>query len=494
LVVNKAGIATLNLPADAVDLTLKAHCPNHVPLEVRWSQENIPDRFTFTMSRGMPIGGIVHDQRGEPIEGVEVEGLLVSSQVAADGVVAPEVGGPLGATDAQGRWRAEVATAEPLELRLKLTHEDYFSDPSFGRRRVSNDELRSLEHVEVLDDRIVPQGVVKDARGNAIANAALYVLDGVEPFVVENGQPADDAVRPTAKSGAGGQYQFAQPTGSYAVLCLAEAGWAIVPSKRYEKNKLVDVALTAWSSLEGVLTEGDKPCGDEKLELHVHINADQRGSKFVEWTNHATTNAKGEFQFRRLTDGYASIGELVECCDGTDHQRRDFSNEFHASLAPGTNVKLPCVRSANEVTGTIVPLRYDGSEATLACGMIALTKEDEPTDMVRNFFFEWGRSTTVGMNFDPMENRAWATALPKPSYRGRIEADGSFRVRYIPPGSYRARVTLWCEGQADAEFEEDRKGGWHEGSIVEAFPVRPEDDQTTVKLGLLEVEVYSSEE
>jgi hypothetical protein len=246
--------------------------------------------------------------------------------------------------------------------------------------------------------------------------------------------------------------------------------------------------------VQGVLTESDKPCPGESLQLRVHDSQLLGGGKYTEWNNYATTNEKGEFKFERLTDGYAILGGRVEYCGGTDYQRQDFSNEFQASLAAGSDVKLACVRTGNLVTGTIVPLRYDETEAVIACGKIVLTKEDEPSDMVRNFFFEWGKATTVGMNFDPVENAAWVGSQPKASYVGRVEADGTFQVDHVPAGSYRARVSIWCEGDPNAEFEEEREGGWHEGSIWEAFAVQPAGDKQTVKLGLLEFEVYSSEE
>jgi hypothetical protein len=494
LTTNKKGIATLDLPADAAHLTLRVHSAGHVPLQVRWSHKNIPPRFAFNMSRSEPIGGVVHDERGQPIEGVEVEGLLVSSRVAGEGVVTPEVGGVFGTTDAQGCWLANVATSEPLELRLKLTHEKYFSDKSFGKRRVSNDDLRSLKHVEVLDDRLPPQGIISDVAGEPVDEVVLYVLDGEKTFMLENGQPADNTSQPATVADQSGRYEFPEPEGTFAVLCLSDAGWATIPSKRYEKNKPVDITLTPWARVRGILTEGTKPCASGQLQLSVHDNSMLGSGRYTEWKNYATTNDKGEFQFERLTDGFAILGQHVEYCGDTEDKRQSFSNEFQTTLKAGAEVNLNCIRNGSEVTGTTVPLRYDGSEAVIACGMIVLTREDEPNDMVRNFFFEWGKAATVGMDFDPVESAAWVGSRPQPSYVGRVEADGSFRIEHVPSGNYRANLNVWCEGVPDAEFAEDQEGGWYEGSIWEAFTVKPADDKPTVKLGLLEFEVYSTEE
>jgi hypothetical protein len=310
----------------------------------------------------------------------------------------------------------------------------------------------------------------------------------VEPLVLENGRPTDKTPKPNSVTDSQGEYLFAEPESDFAVLCLSEAGWAMVPSKRYEKNKPVDVKLTPWASVEGVLSKSDKPCADEKLQLLVHDSELMGGHKYAVWNNYATTNEKGEFQLERLTNGYAILGQCIEYCGEMEHKRQDFSHEFQTPLTAGRIVKLPCIRQGNAVTGTVVPLRYDGSEAVIACGMIVLTKEDEAADMVRNIFFEWGKASTVGMEFDPVENAAWIGSRPKASYVGRVDADGSIRVEHVPPGSYLARISLWCEAT-----DED-PAGWHEGSIWEAFPIQPEGEKKSVDLGLVELEVYATEE
>jgi hypothetical protein len=489
LAVDKEGIASLNLPSEAAYLALRASCPGYISLEIRWQKENIPKSFTFEMSKGQPIGGVVHDERGKPIAGVAVEGLLVSSQAASDGEVIPLVGGELAKTDAEGRWWADVATQDPLELRLKLSHEKFFSDLSFGKRRISNDQLRSLNHVEVMDDRIPPQGTVVDVSGAPVSEAELYVIEGYDKLTLENGEIADKSIRPTTLSDKDGQYQFAEQDDEFAVLCLAKNGWALDPERRYAKNEPVEIKLIPWAKVHGVVSEAGKPSGDQKLQLAVYYDDLTTDSGHVVWKNLATSNEKGEFDFVRLPNGFATIGGRVDYCVETPHARHDFSIEAQTSLQPGKSNIVPLNRQGLTVTGTVVPLR-DGSEAAITCGRIVLEKEEGAGDIVRNIFFEWGKSASVGVQFDPMENARRIKSPPRPRYIAPVNAEGNFRFEHLPPGNYRARLRV----RADATDE--LEPAWLEGNIWEAFPVTsPQVGKgNIVKLGLLDFEVYEAEE
>lgn len=490
LFVDDEGIATLNMPEDAANLTLLASCRNYVPLEVRWRIDNAPQRFTFKMEKGETIGGIVHDERGKPIAGVKVEGLVVSPRVSSEGEARSLIGGELATTDVEGKWQANVATPEPVELRLKLSHDKYVSDASYGKRRVSDAKLRSLEHVEVLRDRLPPQGVVLDADGKLAPDVAVHVVKEGEVLTLENGEPVNGSDSVEATTDASGRYQFAEPEQGYLVLCLAEAGWAVVPNKKYEKNEPVEIQLTPWSRVVGVLTHNGEPVALENLQLKVFENRFTIGRSQIVWNNFALTNEKGEFTFERLTNGHANLGSHVEYCGSTDHNRDKFSNETSATLQPGVTTKVTLVRDGPLVTGTVVPLLYDGSEAAIECGVIVLAKQDEAADIVRNIFFEWGKSASAGVQFDPMKNAALSEDPPKPSYAARVERDGTFRFSSLPLGKYTARVYLWTE----ADDEDDAR--WVTGSIWEPFTVAQSEGakDSKVSLGLMEFEVYEADE
>jgi hypothetical protein len=488
LSVDDEGFATLNLPTDAEFLQLKVNCPGHIPLEVSW-YENFPKDFEFKMSEGKPIGGIVRDERGQPIAGVKVEGMPVSGRVAEDGQVTAQVGGELATTDKGGRWQANVATAEPLELRLKLTHEKFFSDVGFGKRRVADEALRSLDHVEVMDDLIPPQGTVRNAAGQPLADAKVCVIQLEEELIIDNGVLEEDKFT-VATTGGDGKFEFADPKGEYAVLFISDVGWAQLPNKRFAKNMPVDVELAAWARIEGSLSEDAKPKADEQLQVLVLDRKFSSENPFVSWRNLCRTNEKGEFVFERLTNGYAIIGARVEFCSRTEHKNRDVSNEANVQLHPGETAKIDINRDGLAITGMVVPLRYDESEASIECGAIKLEKQDEAADIVRNIFFEWGRSATNGLELDPAKNAEMMLASPpQPYWIGLVEFDGGFTLPSVPPGSYQASVTLW------GHETDEEPAGWLHGYIWENFTVARDEKEPDkpVDLGLMEIEVYEGE-
>jgi hypothetical protein len=489
LSVDDEGFATLNLPNNAEYLQLKVNCPGHIPLEVSW-YENFPKDFEFKMSEGKPIGGIVRDERGQPIADVKVEGLPVSGKVAADGEVTAQVGGELATTDKDGRWQANIATAEPLELRLKLTHGKFFSDVGFGKRRVGNEALRSLDHVEVMNDLIPPQGTVRDAAGQTIAGAKVCVIKLDQKLIIDDGILENDEFT-VGSTSADGKFEFVDPKAEYAALFIADKGWALVPSKRFAKNEPVDVELAAWARVEGILSDHGKPKADELLQVLVYDRKFAADSPFVFWRNRCRTNEKGEFVFERLTHGYATLGARVEFCTRTEHKDQDVANEAQLQLHAGQTSKAVINRDGLAVTGMVVPLRYDESEASIECGAIKLEKQDEAADIVRNIFFEWGRSATNGLELDPVKNAEMLLAEPpKPYWLGLVEFDGGFTLPSVPPGSYQASVTLW------GHETDEEPAGWLHGYVWENFVVAPNEKEPNkpVDLGLLEIEVYEGGE
>ncbi len=373
-------------------------------------------------------------------------------------------------------------------MRLKLTHEKYFSDVGFGKRRLTNEQIRNLQHVEVLEDRLAPQGSVKTAEGKPVADAKLYVITPEEDITLENGLVTPQGPTAHAVSDKEGKYEFVLQEGEFRVFCLAAEGWANISGKRFAKNEPVEITLTPWARVEGVLMVGTEPAAAEKLQLEVVGDMTFGDKSPILWKNHATTNPKGEFTFERLTNGYAILGAQVEYCDESDHNRQDFSNEAHVILLPGMTGQVTIKREGVRVAGTVVPIFYDGSEALISCGIIRLEKEDEPTDMVRNLFFEWGKSTTVGMNFDPVENTAWLGKMPKGSYVAKLDEEGSFTLQHVPPGKYLAHVKLWVEET------DELPAGWLEGEIWEPLAITPQENGNSIALGLLEIEVYESDE
>ncbi len=159
------GTAVVTLSGTSVDLRLWATKKNFVPLHAMWAKqfqsdgEQIPDEFTFQLQHGTTIGGVVTNEKGEPIEDVTVEVLDRAAErfhVATINVkpgkrpmisqwLAEDESAIL--TDARGRWElGNVPPEKMLEfdndtrdrhlrprILLRLSHPKYVSDSKWGR-------------------------------------------------------------------------------------------------------------------------------------------------------------------------------------------------------------------------------------------------------------------------------------------------------------------------------------------------------------------------
>ena len=76
---DEKGVVAFNVPGGGggrVQLSVKHD--GYLAQGVSWNEgEEVPEKFTIPMKKGVPIGGIVHDEEGNPIEGVKIEGIMV---------------------------------------------------------------------------------------------------------------------------------------------------------------------------------------------------------------------------------------------------------------------------------------------------------------------------------------------------------------------------------------------------------------------------------
>src|SRR5439155_2503196 len=78
-----SGAARLPLPATSYRVAVVARPEGLVPGMLSWGEkETLPERAELKLSKGMPIGGVVQDEAGKPIEGARV--FLIAPQNLGD--------------------------------------------------------------------------------------------------------------------------------------------------------------------------------------------------------------------------------------------------------------------------------------------------------------------------------------------------------------------------------------------------------------------------
>ena len=127
------------------------------PLELPASKE-------LRFEPGTTIGGIIKDQAGRPIAGASVQVYAPPTECEAASNVFS-----LGAldTDAQGRWRLDVAPRGLGGVYLQVEHPRY--------QRGGGDVSRNLDSVVVLTKGLTVTGRVVDAAGRSVEKARVFL-------------------------------------------------------------------------------------------------------------------------------------------------------------------------------------------------------------------------------------------------------------------------------------------------------------------------------
>jgi len=290
------GLCRIKLPDFQIEtLRLYPKKEGFVPLFIMWRGiPTLPEVFTVAMEPSTTIGGVVRDERGDPIEGVEVgvhyqtpepdAAENVHVKVMIHNAIETDI-----VTDASGRWTFDKMPAEidENELRIFLKHPRYMSDqprpgyiPRPITRQPSIDSLRDFSAVMVMTKGLEVTGKVTNKRGKPIAGAKIY----------DSRDYWRRSTEPAAETNAQGQFRTNASPGR--VTWTAQApGYA--PDLRVIQIKAgmkrIEFHLEPGKVIEGKVTDqAGKPIGGavlwaetwrtERRRLHLEAKTDARGN------------------------------------------------------------------------------------------------------------------------------------------------------------------------------------------------------------------------
>jgi hypothetical protein len=152
--------------------------PGFGPYFARWSTaehaDPIPERFTAQLDAGWSVGGIVVDDKGEPIVGVEVNPRVKFKKRPGD--LQDVVGGSSIKTDAAGRWRYDCAPQSLAEFEVEINHPQF--EPLSRTLTRGDFEIKGSDQPTgkiVLPPGLTVAGKVTDEEGQPIADARLRI-------------------------------------------------------------------------------------------------------------------------------------------------------------------------------------------------------------------------------------------------------------------------------------------------------------------------------
>ena len=118
------GKAQIEIPAGATYVRIAVTAEGYVPMALVWDGVKgvtVPGEYTLRLPPAAKMGGVVKDEGGKPIEGVEV----VINASAAGKLERANVKDFRVKTDADGRWEAQVVAKDVPGIVIGFSHQGY---------------------------------------------------------------------------------------------------------------------------------------------------------------------------------------------------------------------------------------------------------------------------------------------------------------------------------------------------------------------------------
>lgn len=325
---NREGRVTLDFPPEGItQFTLLVRAPGYALRQEIVPGPRLPRELTLRLEPGVRIGGVVRDDRGQPVAGAQVQVNGVMRDAAGQFV---EIELEKVVTDAGGRWTCWSAPLNPAGLNFKLGHSEFFAaeydqaeEP--GEGLVTTRSLLAGEAVMTLQPGIEVMGRVVSGEGDearAAAEAEVLLASG-----------EGLASRRVTRTDAAGRFRLvALETGEAVVLARARG-----QAPELRKITLVrglaplEFQLQPGRTIEGRVTdERGQPVPGAVVTIERW-----RDLSLLDWR--AETDAEGRFRWEtapldRVTlavskDGYSRTVQEVDAAAGREvtlHLTRTF--------------------------------------------------------------------------------------------------------------------------------------------------------------------------
>ncbi|WP_435019947.1 carboxypeptidase regulatory-like domain-containing protein [Tundrisphaera sp. TA3] len=312
------GSCSIDLPEAAPSyVSIGAKKDGFVPVSVEWRDQgdrkvSIPGEHTLALEKGTTIGGLIRDEKGNPVAGATVFVLVPSNDPREPGRPRPSIWDHEAKTDAEGRWRCDVVPAKLDDVWLRLSHPDFASDTMYGTTpKPSLESLRDRSGVMILKKGITVSGRVLTADGKPVVGAK--VAQGSDRF---------GSHYPEAKTDEAGQFRFSNARAGEMILTVQAAGLApdlkriqVAPGLepvefRLEPGRKISGQIVdpQGQPVAGAFVAADTWRGHRSLEFRVDTDKDGRFA----WDSAPAD----EIQFDMGKQGYMSIRRKVIKADG----------------------------------------------------------------------------------------------------------------------------------------------------------------------------------
>ncbi|HVT87582.1 MAG TPA: sigma-70 family RNA polymerase sigma factor [Tepidisphaeraceae bacterium] len=429
------GRYVFDVPDQFRSLTAVLRAPGHVPMWIAWQnytlKGGLPPVYTIPLEKGTVIGGLVADQTGSPVSGASITlSMPIDSQDPEKPVA--YLNHEQIATDANGRWKFDLAPARFDHLYVETKHPDH-PNSGFAGANYSSDELHNFSAFYVFKPSgRTFSGIVRDSSGKPVAGATVIA-----------GDDRDRPAQANAPTDADGKFEITGVAKNIGTAVVNARGFApqLIQYGTSDKPKPAEVRLDPPSKIEGFVVEANgQPVAGARVEV------DQwRGTYALAWN--ARTDRDGHFEWDQAPGDEFTLTILGKNRSTVDSYR----------IIPGQPPVRITIYPIQKISGRVVDVETHKPlpQFTMIYGIRWAGGDD----------VIWQHQDVRTLTDGQYEANI---ADFNSGGRLRVEADG-----YVPSSS---RIVTASEGNLTIDFEL-RKGTGPAGVVVDAQD-HPQSDTT----------------
>ncbi|MEM6458785.1 MAG: carboxypeptidase regulatory-like domain-containing protein [Planctomycetota bacterium] len=449
---DERGEATWHGPHDPVefDIFARGHRDNRGITFSPTAGED--DVHVVTLGTPLKVTATVTDaDTGEPVtDFTPVMGILWQN----DGRQSPhyERGHNFPTTHAGGKWEQAFSHSYPFRV-VRIEADGYAPVTS---EPIAED----AGHVELnfaLRRAASLRGTVVDAAGRPVSGASIYLTTGSSNLYIRNGRVDRNRQHPGDITDARGGFVFPPQDDGFLLVILHDRGYAEVDGTRWAESG-GQVTLQPWSRITGRLVVGDQPGAGEQVAISMHPRHDENPRPPYHDIK-ATVDADGHFTLDRVPPGRGQVARYLQISE----RSWTYARAENFDLAPGESLDVQIGGGGRPVTGYFV-WPEDAANPSFAAGHHSLSTHVEVDPQAKQALIEKLKDEWLPADFDELsmedrqafmnsdKGRAAQKGIeeameafrggPRRHYSFGLEADGTFRIDNVPPGTYNLSLSL----------------------------------------------------
>ncbi|HEY7120383.1 MAG TPA: redoxin domain-containing protein, partial [Tepidisphaeraceae bacterium] len=254
----------------------------------------------------------------------------------------------------------------------------------------------------------------------------------------------------TQTTDASGKFSFTGLKEPWVLVARHDTGYLQMTHEEYKKNKQgADLYLQAWGKVEGYLRVGSKPQPNQKVVLFRSGTRDEWMAMRITHNRTARTDADGKFVFENVAPGDSWMA--WEPTGGGPNRRLMSIRHTLAEVEPGKTLAIDIGGHGRPVIGRAASVPSNAPDQKLDWG------PRRGHDVSGQWSNTLGTRMTLPPDWrkmSPEQQRKWQKDFEKtPAGRERmrhmwgedtiVNADGSFRIDDLMPGTYQVSVRMF---------------------------------------------------